>query len=154
MTTLTSLLQRSYDPTSGAICIDGQDIRKLKQRSLRDRIGVVLQDGSLFSDTVRDNIAFGRPGATHAEIEQAAHAHEFIIKLPQGYDSPVGERKRIAIARALLEHAPILVRDEATAALHAEGEQEVGGRARALDPRAHDVRDRTSALYRDQTTSC
>lgn len=136
-TTLTSLLQRLYDPDSGAICIDGQDIRKLKQRSLRDQIGVVLQEGSLFSDTVRDNIAFGRPGATRAEIERAArvaHAHEFILKLPQGYDTPVGERgerlsggerKRIAIARALLKDAPILVLDEATSALDAEGEADV-----------------------------
>ncbi|HEY6880299.1 MAG TPA: ABC transporter ATP-binding protein [Polyangiales bacterium] len=136
-TTLTSLLQRLYDPTSGAICIDGQDIRKLKQRSLRDQIGVVLQEGALFSDTVRDNIAFGRPGATREEIEQAAraaHAHEFIMKLPQGYDTQVGERgerlsggerKRIAIARALLKNAPILVLDEATSALDADGEREV-----------------------------
>jgi ATP-binding cassette subfamily B protein len=136
-TTLTSLLQRLYDPDSGAICIDGQDIRRLKQRSLRDQIGVVLQDGSLFSDTVRDNIAFGRPGATPEQIEaaaRAAHAHEFITKLPQGYDTPVGERgerlsggerKRIAIARALLKDAPILVLDEATSALDDEGEREV-----------------------------
>ncbi len=136
-TTLTSLLQRLYDPDSGAICIDGCDIKKLKQRSLRDQIGVVLQDGSLFSDTVRDNIAFGRPGASFEEIElaaRAARAHEFIMKLPQGYDTPVGERgerlsggerKRIAIARALLKNAPILVLDEATSALDAEGEQEV-----------------------------
>jgi ATP-binding cassette, subfamily B, bacterial len=136
-TTLTSLLQRLYDPTSGTICIDGQDIRSLKQRSLRDQIGVVLQEGSLFSDTVRDNIAFGRPSASFEEIENAArvaHAHDFIVKLPQGYDTPVGERgerlsggerKRIAIARALLKNAPILVLDEATNTLDAEGEQEV-----------------------------
>ncbi|HEX5661151.1 MAG TPA: ABC transporter ATP-binding protein [Polyangiales bacterium] len=136
-TTLTSLLQRLYDPDSGAICIDGQDIRKLKQRALRDQIGVVLQDGSLFSDTVLDNIAFGRPGASREQIElaaRAAHAHDFITRLPQGYDTPVGERgerlsggerKRIAIARALLKDAPILVLDEATSALDADGEREV-----------------------------
>jgi ATP-binding cassette, subfamily B, bacterial len=136
-TTLTALLQRLYDPTGGSICIDGLDIRSYKQRSLRDQIGVVLQEGSLFSDTVRDNIAFGRPSATAAEIEaaaRAANAHEFIIKLPQGYDTPVGERgerlsggerKRIAIARALLKDAPILVLDEATTALDADSEEQV-----------------------------
>ncbi len=136
-TTLMALLQRLYDPTSGEICIDGHDIRVFKQRSLRDQIGVVLQDGALFSDTVGDNIAFGRTGATRAEIEaaaRAANAHEFICQLPQGYDTPVGERgsklsggerQRIAIARALLKNAPILVLDEATSALDAESEEKV-----------------------------
>jgi ATP-binding cassette subfamily B protein len=136
-TTLTALLQRLYDPTSGSVCIDGIDIRSLKQRSLRDQIGVVLQEGSLFSDTVRDNIGFGRPGASAQEIEdaaRAANAHEFIVQLPMGYDTPVGERgeklssgerKRVAIARAFLKNAPILVLDEATTALDAEGEAKV-----------------------------
>lgn len=136
-TTLTALLQRLYDPTRGSIWIDGRDIRTFKQRSLRDQIGVVLQEGSLFSDTVRDNIGFGRPGATHEEIEsaaRAANAHEFIVALPQGYDTPVGERgerlsagerKRISIARALLKNAPILVLDDATNALDADGEEKV-----------------------------
>jgi ATP-binding cassette subfamily B protein len=136
-TTLMALLQRLYDPDSGAILIDGHDIREYTQRSLRGQIGVVLQEGSLFSDSVRDNIAFGRPGASADEIEQAAraaHAHEFIAALPQGYDTPVGERgcklsggerQRIAIARALLKDAPILVLDEATSALDADSEEKV-----------------------------
>jgi ATP-binding cassette subfamily B protein len=136
-TTLMSLLQRLYDPTRGAIRVDGQDIRSFKQRSLRFQIGVVLQEGCLFSDSVRDNIAFGKPHAPQAEIEaaaRAANAHDFIVALPQGYDTPVGERgcklsggerQRIAIARALLKDAPILVLDEATSALDAESEQKV-----------------------------
>jgi ATP-binding cassette subfamily B protein len=135
--TLMALLQRLYDPTSGSIRIDGQDIRKLKQRALRDQIGVVLQDGTLFSDTVADNIAFGSPGATRAQIEAAAcaaNAHEFIRALPDGYDTLVGERgcklsggerQRVAIARALLKDAPILVLDEATSALDADSEEKV-----------------------------
>jgi ATP-binding cassette subfamily B protein len=136
-TTLMCLLQRLYDPDCGAIRIDGQDIRKFTQRSLRAQIGVVLQEGSLFSDSVRDNIAFGRTGATQDEIEaaaRAANAHEFILGLPRGYDTPIGERgctlsggerQRIAIARALLKDAPILVLDEATSSLDAENEEQV-----------------------------
>jgi ATP-binding cassette subfamily B protein len=135
--TLMALLQRLYDPSSGAILLDGQDLRDLKQRSVRFQIGVVLQEGTLFSDSIRDNIAFGRPSASQAEIERAAraaHAHEFISALPEGYDTPVGERgaklsggerQRIAIARALLKDAPILVLDEATSALDADSEEKV-----------------------------
>ncbi len=136
-TTLMCLLQRLYDPDHGTIRIDGTDIRQFKQHSLRSQIGVVLQEGSLFSDSVRDNIAFGKPGASHAAIEaaaRAAHAHDFISALPAGYDTLVGERgcklsggerQRIAIARALLKDAPILVLDEATSALDAESEDKV-----------------------------
>jgi ATP-binding cassette subfamily B protein len=136
-TTLISLLQRLYDPERGAILIDGRDIRTFKQRSLRSKIGVVLQEGSLFSDSVRDNIAFGRPDASLAEIERAAraaNAHDFITALPQGYDTPVGERgcklsvgekQRIAIARAILKDAPILILDEATSALDVDSEAKV-----------------------------
>lgn len=132
--TMAALLQRLYDPDSGEVRIDGVDIRLLEQRSLRRHIGVVLQDAVLFSDTVLNNIAYGRPGASRAEIEaaaKAANAHEFIERLPDGYDTVVGERggllsggerQRIAIARALLKDPPILVLDEATSALDAESE--------------------------------
>jgi ATP-binding cassette subfamily B protein len=135
--TLITLLQRLYDPQGGAVLIDGSDIRDFKQRGLRRNIAVVLQDACLFSDSVRDNIAFGNPGASDAEIEaaaRAANAHDFIMALPQGYATPVGERgcklsggerQRIAIARALLKDAPILVLDEATSALDAETEEKV-----------------------------
>ena len=141
--TMMALLQRLYDPTEGAIRVDGVDLRDLKQRSLRRQIGVVLQDGLLFNDSVRNNIAYGRPGASQKQIEaaaKAANAHDFIMRLPQGYDTPVGERggilsggerQRVAIARALLKDPPILILDEATSALDAESEalvQEALGR--------------------------
>jgi ATP-binding cassette subfamily B protein len=133
--TLVALLQRFYDPTSGCIRFDGWDLRQLEQRALRRQIGVVLQDAVLFDDSIRANIAYGRPEASHAEVQeaaQAAHAHDFISRLPQGYDTRVGERgkllsggerQRIAIARALLKNPPLLVLDEATSALDAESEQ-------------------------------
>ncbi|WP_394824392.1 ABC transporter ATP-binding protein [Pendulispora albinea] len=142
-TTLMALLQRLHDPTSGSVHVDGLDLRSLKQRSVRSQIGVVLQEGLLFSDSVRSNIAFGRPHATDDEIEhaaRAANAHDFVSKLPRGYATRVGERgstlsggerQRLAIARALLKDAPILILDEATSALDAESEslvQEALGR--------------------------
>jgi ATP-binding cassette subfamily B protein len=135
--TLMTLLQRLYEPTSGSIWLDGHELRDLKQRSVRSQIGVVLQEGMLFSDSIRDNIAFGRPGASQLEIEtaaRAAHAHDFICSLPEGYDTQIGERgaklsggerQRLAIARALLKDAPILVLDEATSALDADSEDKV-----------------------------
>lgn len=136
-TTLMALLQRFHDPQQGAVLVDGLDIRCLKQKTLRRQIGVVLQEALLFNESVRDNIAYGRPSASREEIEEAArmaNAHEFITALEQGYDTTVGERgsrlsggerQRIAIARALLKQPPILILDEATSALDAETEARI-----------------------------
>ena len=127
--TLLSLVPRFYDPTSGSVALDGRDLRKITKRSLRAHIGMVLQDTVLFSTTVRENIAYGRPDATEEEIvaaAQRAQADEFIRQLPNGYQSLVGERgghlsvgqrQRIGIARAFLKNAPILLLDEPTSAL-------------------------------------
>jgi subfamily B ATP-binding cassette protein MsbA len=140
--TITHLLLRFYDVTAGRVTIDGTDIRHLTQRSLRAHIGLVTQEVFLFNDTVRNNIAYGRSGATDAEIEDAvaaAFATDFVRALPAGYDTVVGEagvrlsggqRQRLAIARALLKDAPILILDEATSALDVESERMV---QRALD---------------------
>jgi ATP-binding cassette subfamily B protein len=133
-TTLMALLMRFYDPEEGIIRLDGRDLRTLKQRSLRRNIGTVLQDPLLFNDTVRNNIAYGRPEATLEEVEKAAraaNAHHFISQLPDQYETmvgergsrlSVGERQRVAIARALLKDPPLLVLDEATSSLDAESE--------------------------------
>jgi ATP-binding cassette, subfamily B, bacterial len=133
-TTLMALLMRFYDPIEGVIRLDGQDLRMLRQRSLRRRIGVVLQDPLLFNDSIRHNIAYGQPDASTDEIvaaAQAANAHKFILAMPDGYDTPVGdrggrlsvgERQRIAIARALVKDPKVIVLDEATASLDAESE--------------------------------
>lgn len=136
-TTISNLLLRLYDPVSGKITIDSQDIAKVTQKSLREQIAVVFQDPTLFSGTVRENIAYGRPSATQKEIEKAAkaaNAWSFVQKLPKGLDTLVGERgmklsggqkQRIAVARALLKNAPILILDEATSSLDSKSEHEV-----------------------------
>jgi ATP-binding cassette, subfamily B, bacterial len=133
-TTLLMLLQRLYPVDTGRITLDGLDIRDVSARTLRQNISSVYQDVGLFNDTIRDNIAYGRPTASDSEIEDAARvafAHEFISQLPEGYDTVVGEhgsrlsggqKQRVGIARALLKDAPILILDEATAALDAESE--------------------------------
>jgi len=133
--TLVSLVARFYDPTEGAVCIDGEDIRNYALQSLREQISLVLQDSLLFSGTIRENIAFGSPGASDLEIVAAAvaaNAEEFIRRVPHGYDTEVAERglslsggqkQRIAIARAILRNAPILILDEPTSGLDAEAER-------------------------------
>jgi subfamily B ATP-binding cassette protein MsbA len=133
-TTLVNLLPRFYDVSAGEILIDGVDIRDVTLVSLRGQIGIVTQDTVLFDDSIAGNIAYGSPGTPREQIEaaaRAANAHEFIMTLPRGYDTMIGERgqrlsggqrQRLAIARALLKNAPILVLDEATSALDTESE--------------------------------
>ena len=153
--TIGRLLFRFYDVNGGALRIDGQDVRDVTQESLHDAIGVVPQDTVLFNDTIRYNIAYGRDGATEAEIVAAAKAaqiHDFILALPHGYDTTVGERglklsggekQRVGIARTLLKDPPILLLDEATSALDSETEQEIkealmrAGRGRTVLTIAH-----------------
>ena len=136
-TTITSLLLGLYAPDKGQILVDNQDITDVSYGSLRAASSVVFQEPALFSGTVRENIAYGRPGASLAEVEKAAraaNAHEFISKFEKGYDAPIGERglklsggqkQRIAIARALLKDAPILILDEATSSLDTKSERQV-----------------------------
>jgi ATP-binding cassette, subfamily B, bacterial len=132
--TLASLLLRLYDPTEGHVLVDGRDIRDYKLDSLLDQVSIVLQESLLFQTTIRENIAYGRPGATMEEIREAArnaYCDEFIRRLPEGYDTVVGERggtlsggqrQRIAIARAIVRDSPVLILDEPTAGLDAEAE--------------------------------
>lgn len=140
--TIINLIPRFYDPSAGQILIDGQDIAAVKKASLRRQLAYVSQQPYLFEGTIRDNIRYGRPEATDAEVEEAArlaHAHDFILAQPFGYDTPVGEngvtlsggqRQRLSIARALVRNAPILLLDEATSALDNESEAAV---QKALD---------------------
>ncbi|UWQ13587.1 ATP-binding cassette domain-containing protein [Aliiroseovarius sp. M344] len=133
--TIIQLIQRFYDPEAGAVKLDGTDLRDMRRDDFRQYVALVPQDAVIFAASARENIRFGRPEATDAEVEaaaQAAAAHEFLDKLPEGYDTYVGERgvmlsggqkQRIAIARAILRDAPILLLDEATSALDAESER-------------------------------
>ena len=134
-TTLVHLIGRFYDPTSGTVQVDGRDVRTVDLDSLRSQIGIVAQDALLFSATIAENIAFGRPDATQEEIERAAklaQAHEFIMSMPEGYQSDVGERglglsggqrQRIAIARAILLNPKVLIMDDSMSAVDAETER-------------------------------
>jgi subfamily B ATP-binding cassette protein MsbA len=136
-TTILNLLYRFFDPKQGRVLIDGLDLREVSMRDLRQQLALVSQEIVIFDQTVAENIACGRDGATRAEVEAAARgafAHDFILQLPHGYDTRVGERgmnlsggqrQRIAIARAFVRDAPILVLDEATAALDSKAEAEV-----------------------------
>jgi subfamily B ATP-binding cassette protein MsbA len=135
--TILSLILRLYDPTSGAVKIDGRDLRSITQKSLREQIGLVTQETFLFHDTIFKNIQFGRLGAGPEEIYEAAHtafAHDFIIAQPNGYETVIGDKgcllsggqqQRIAIARAVLKNAPILLLDEATSSLDSESEKQI-----------------------------
>ncbi len=150
--TVSLLLPRFYDVQDGAIRIDGVDVRDVTLDSVRGEIGIVFEDAFLFSDTVRANIAYGRPDATDAEIEQAARtagAHEFVTELPDGYDTVVGERgltlsggqrQRISIARAVLTDPRVLVLDDATSSVDTVTEEQIHATLREL------MVDRTTVL--------
>ncbi|MDD2861830.1 MAG: ATP-binding cassette domain-containing protein, partial [Acidiphilium sp.] len=150
--TTSRLLFRFYDVSEGEVLVDGVDVRDFAQHSLRAAIGVVPQDTVLFNDSIRYNIAYGRPGATAAEVEQAAkfaQIHDFVMSLPQGYETRVGERglklsggekQRVAIARTMLKNPRILILDEATSALDTATEQEIGIALRQV------ARDRTTLV--------
>ncbi len=150
--TISRLLFRFYDVWEGSVEVDGIDVRDLTQSSLRAAIGVVPQDTVLFNDTIRYNIAYGRPGASQAEIEAAARSaqvHDFVTSLPDGYDTRVGERglklsggekQRVAIARTILKNPQILILDEATSALDTRTERDIGAALRAVS------RDRTTLV--------
>jgi len=142
--TLVNLILGLYRPTEGELTINGHDVNAVQAEDLRASVGVVFQDSSLFSGTVRENIAYGKPGATDEEVVEAAKAafaHDFISAFPDGYDTVIGERglrlsggqkQRVAIARAMLKDAPILVLDEATSALDTKAEQQVQAGLEAL----------------------
>ena len=159
-TTIFSLVLRYYDPAEGRILIDGVDLTRADPQEVRRRIAIVPQDVTVFAATARDNIAFGRPDASDADIEKAARdalAHDFITALDKGYDTQVGERgitlsggqrQRIAIARAILRDAPILLLDEATSALDAESET-LSSRG-SWQWGSHDAGDRSPARHRAQ----
>ena len=160
--TVVSLIPRFYDPTKGIVSIDGEDIRNYEMHKLRDQIAFVLQDTVLFFGTIRDNIAYGKNGATEEEVEAAAkmaNADEFILKMPHGYDTMVGERgltlsggqrQRIGIARAIVRNSPILILDEPTAALDTESEKLGYGSTRAIDERPNGYYHCASSQHHSQ----
>jgi ATP-binding cassette subfamily B protein/subfamily B ATP-binding cassette protein MsbA len=143
-TTLAGMIARFFDPWRGRVLVDGQDVRGVRLQSLREQVGLVLQEPFLFPLTIAENIAYGKLGASRSEIEasaRAANLHEFIERLPKGYETVVGERgatlsggekQRLSIARALLKDAPILILDEPTSALDAETERLIMGALRRL----------------------
>ena len=136
-TTFCNLIPRFYEPQAGRVLLDGVDVREYRLKELREAVGIVQQDVFLFTGTVLENIAYGRPGASREEVERAArdaNAAEFIEALPKGYDTEIGERgvklsggqkQRLAIARAFLKNPPVLVLDEATSSLDAKSERAV-----------------------------
>jgi ATP-binding cassette subfamily B protein/subfamily B ATP-binding cassette protein MsbA len=151
-TTLASLAVRFYDPQAGRVTLDDDDVRTLTLRSLRENVALVLQDPIVFGASIRENIAYGRPAATAAEVERAAraaNAHEFVATLPEGYDTVVGERgvtlsggqrQRLSIARAFVKDAPVLILDEPTSALDADNERAI------LDALARLMEGRTTLI--------
>ena len=162
---MLNLILRFYDVDQGAVLIDGQDVRAVTLASLRGAIALVSQEVDLFDDTVRANIAYGRPDASDEAIvaaAEAAAAHDFICALPEGYDTEIGpsglslsggQRQRLGIARAMLKDAPILLLDEATSALDSEAERHRAGGAAPPDARPHHGGDRASAVDRDRRRS-
>ena len=156
-TTIFALLQRFYDPDDGIISLDGIDIAKVDPHAVRERMAIVPQETVIFSGSVFDNIRFGRPDAEREAImaaARAAHVDEFAERLPQGYDTEVGERgvtlsggqrQRIAIARAILRDAPVLLLDEATSSLDAASEAFVQEALARADRQAHHARHRPSS---------
>ncbi len=157
--TALSLLYRAYEPSSGRILIDGTDISQVSLASLRDQIGVVFQDAGLLYRSIADNIRVGDPDASEARVvaaARAAEAHDFIAVKPGGYDTLVaergtslsgGERQRLAIARAMIKDAPILVLDEATSALDNTTEQRIQAALETPDRRSYHLRHRSSTLH-------
>ena len=157
--TILSLILRLYDPTSGAVKIDGRDLRSVTQKSLREQIGLVTQETFLFHDTIFSNIQFGRLDATPEEVREAAraaYAHDFIMAQPKGYQTVIGDKgcllsggqqQRLAIARAVLKNAPILLLDEATSSLDSESEKQIQTALAELGDRTHGDRHRPSVIH-------
>jgi len=159
-TTLAELVPRFYDVSSGRVTVDGYDVRQFSLKSLRSQIGIVMQDIYVFSSTIRENIAYGKPTASDEEVEKAAKAaqiHDFVMTLPEGYNSVVGERgltlsggqrQRIAIARMLLSDPKILILDDSTSNVDAETEMLIGKAVEAL------LEGRTALIITQRASTC